>query len=735
MNIILRRDFDGAETRLLGGVGTAGEPAEVQLSQTLGRRWPGGGFILSYELRRRENLPSSARSYAADADLRALGGSDQRIPQAFPGNVLVTDPTTGALTPGFAIPGGQDGTHLSPGDFAAGAVNFQNQRQGVDILPKQTLNSVYLAAHQAVGARLELTADARFSQRRYRNRQPAPTGTLTVGRGNPYFVSPNGAASNRIAYSFANDLPTPLAYGTAETLALSIGADARLGRGWRAQGYAAFAQGIEEARGGGILNSIILNEALGNTPDNPATAYSPAADGYFNPFSGLPGANAALGGYIGSGFAFARGRDRVTSANLQADGPLLSLPGGAVKLALGVQARREAFQRRNTVYVTAAPMEISHLDLSRTVGAAFGELQVPIVGPGNARPGLARLEVSLSGRVEHYESFGTTANPKVGVLWSPADGLNLRATYGRAFRAPNLREVADPESYTPGLLAYGGGRVVTLTLSGGNPDLEPETARSWTLGFDLRPRGVPGLSLSATAFDVRFRNRIGQAVSANLANALQDPTLSSFVTRISPGTSAADLALIQGLLASPYVSGLAGTYPAEAYGAIVDNRYVNTASLRVRGIDVSAAYRFALGQDDVRLGAEASYMATYKQRLTPTSPVVERVNTMNFPVRFRSRVTADWTRGPLTLGAAFNYTVAYRDALGVRIGDQPTFDLQARWAGPRQGPLQGVALLLNVRNLFDRDPPFYDNTLGIGYDGAQGDPIGRFVSLQLTRAW
>jgi len=736
VNIIMRKDYEGAETRLLAGIGTTGEPAEFQVSHTLGRRWTTGGFVLSYELRRREHLAASARDFAGNADLRALGGTDQRLTQAFPGNVLVTDPVTRALVPGFAVPAGQNGVGLRPSDFVAGAVNRQNQRAGVDILPDQTLNSIYLAADQELGDRVELTADARYSSRRYKNRNQAPSSTFTVGRGNPYFVSPNGATSNSIAYSFLNDLPTPLAFGTADTVGLSLGAKATLGHGWRSEVYGAFAQGLEEARGSGILHSLIFAEALGNTPDNPATAYNPRIDGYFNPYSGVPGANASLASYIGSGFVLTRGRDRVSSINLQADGPIWSLPAGQVKLAVGAQARKEAFRRRNTVYVASvAPQVISNLDLSRSVEAMFGELQVPLFGPANARPGLQRLELSLAGRIERYQSFGTTANPKLGVLWSPVDGLQFRGTYGRSFRAPNLREIADPAAYNPGLLALGAGRIVTLTLTGGNPDLDPETATSWTAGFDWRPAGIPGLNVSATGFDVRFHNRIGQAVSANLANALQDPALSSFVRRISPNSSASDLAYIQSLLASPALSNLSGSFPAESYGAVVDNRYVNTASLRVRGIDGSIRYRFDAAGGQVGLAGEATYMLDYKQRLTPTSPVIERVNTVNFPVRFRSRMTADWTRGAWTVGGAFNYTGAYRDALGARINDLSTFDLQARWTGPDDGAFRNMSVLLNVRNVFDRAPPFYNNTLGIAYDGALGDPIGRFVSLQLTRRW
>ena len=40
-----------------------------------------------------------------------------------------------------------------------------------------------------------------------------------------------------------------------------------------------------------------------------------------------------------------------------------------------------------------------------------------------------------------------------------------------------------------------------------------------------------------------------------------------------------------------------------------------------------------------------------------------------------------------------------------------------------------------MQNLFDRAPPFYDAPEGVAYDAANANVMGRFVSLQLTKAW
>ena len=737
VNIITRKAFSGAETRILGGRATAGAPAQGQVSQTLGNQWDTGGVVFAYELQKRDHLSGDDRSFSASPDLRAFGGPDLRTFSSFPGNILGIDPVTRALVPSFAIPAGQSGVGLLPSQLQAGVVNRQNQRLGEDLLPEQTMNSVYLSAHQSLNSRLEVSADARYSARRFKAIEAAATSTLTVSRANPFFVAPNGATTENIAYSFANDLPNVVNAGDSKVLGLTLDAKLRLWSDWQSAAYVTYARETEVSDNANLVNSLALNEALGNTADNPATAFSTAVNGFFNPFAGVPGANSAtIRNYIGSGFLNLDSRDVVWSANLQADGSLWSLPGGAVKLAVGGQVRHESLRRTGSIFVASvAPTPQAATAVSREVSAAFAELQAPLFGAANARPGLQKLELSLAGRVEHYESIGTTANPKVGVLWAPTEDLQIRGTYGTSFRAPALRELGDPSSFSPQQIPLSAGKLQVLTLSGGNPNLRPETATSWTFGADWRPARWPGLTAGFSAFDVQYRNRIDRPVSTNLAGALVDPTLASFVTRISPTTNAGDLALIQSYLSSPFLNTLGGVVPAAAFGAIVDNRYVNTAKLHVQGLDVTGADVFDVGDDRVTLGVNASYMVTYDLQSTPTSPRVGRVNTVNFPARVHARATADWTRGRLTLGAAFNYAGAYHDTLGLHIRDQGTFDLQARLAAADEGVLKGVSVLLNVRNVFDRDPPFYANPTGIAYDAANGDPLGRFVSLQLTRAW
>jgi outer membrane receptor protein involved in Fe transport len=85
---------------------------------------------------------------------------------------------------------------------------------------------------------------------------------------------------------------------------------------------------------------------------------------------------------------------------------------------------------------------------------------------------------------------------------------------------------------------------------------------------------------------------------------------------------------------------------------------------------------------------------------------------------------------------AANHVDAYRSPAGAKIDAWNTVDASLLWApNVAEGPFSGLSLTLSVQNLFDRDPPFYDNPLGVGYDPANADPLGRVVAVQLAKRW
>ena len=172
-----------------------------------------------------------------------------------------------------------------------------------------------------------------------------------------------------------------------------------------------------------------------------------------------------------------------------------------------------------------------------------------------------------------------------------------------------------------------------------------------------------------------------------------------------------------------------------AFGAIVDSRFVNTGALHVSGVDAQVSYAFDVEETRFQAGLNAAYLDRYDAKVTPSGATLDRLNLANFPLRFRGRASLGASRGPLSGQVALNFTSRYRGALGQRIDSQLTTDLQLRIAAPEDGRLKGLSGTLNIRNVFDRKPPFYDSPSGAAYDVGNADVIGRHVSLQLVKAW
>src|SRR5690606_16673849 len=93
-------------------------------------------------------------------------------------------------------------------------------------------------------------------------------------------------------------------------------------------------------------------------------------------------------------------------------------------------------------------------------------------------------------------------------------------SYGTSFRAPSL---VDVNKYaTAGFLPRNGsGSAVGLSPAdgsfqyvypiGGNPDLKPETATTWSVGFDVTPELVRGLNFSVTYYNIVYEDKVDTA--------------------------------------------------------------------------------------------------------------------------------------------------------------------------------------------------------------------------------
>jgi iron complex outermembrane receptor protein len=102
---------------------------------------------------------------------------------------------------------------------------------------------------------------------------------------------------------------------------------------------------------------------------------------------------------------------------------------------------------------------------------------------------LESLRLEAGGRYDHYDSFGGTFNPRLGLIYQPFDGTTLKLLYGTAFRAPNTFEsyYACCHAFTPWI---------------GNPNLKPEQIETFEFVWEQRINQYLNLRFSP------FHNRL-----------------------------------------------------------------------------------------------------------------------------------------------------------------------------------------------------------------------------------
>lgn len=722
INFVLRRDFEGAETSVQAGTVTDGDTMEYRLSHAQGLSWNSGHLLATLEHYHRDNLDAADRPFFSD-DLTRFGGPDLRSTFSNPGNIPL-----GASV--WGIPAGQDGTALTSGDLTI--PNLHDSKEQFDVLPQQTRNSAYLTMEQDLFDGATLFGVFNYGEREFQSRLGGLTATLPVQPTHPFYVNPPGGTNGviQMRYSFLDDLGPLTWYGQSEIYGGVLGLDLQLGGEWASEVYANYSRSDDEWHQRNRTNSFYLNQALTDT--DPTTTLNPFGDGSHTSDATLD----RIRGYSGLFFD-----NEMASGGLKLDGPLISVPAGDVLLAVGAEYRKESIVEHTLSFLTTAtPTYTLNRDLEREVQAAFAEVRLPLFGRSNRRAGLEELTLSLAGRVEEYSDFDSTTNPKIGFLWAPLRSLDLRGSYGTSFRAPGFGEASstgrpsvqsrpDPASPT--------GFTATLVLNGSDPDLGPEEATVWTLGFDLKPESLAGFRAGVTYFSVEYENRIFNGASA-LASVFTEPAFAPLLTR-NP-----DLAEVTAVTNSPEFLGYFGVPPDPTLvRAIADVRWQNLSLETQRGVDFDVAYRFEAKFGDVDLGVSGTRLVDFTQQVTIAAPERAALDTLNAPVDLRLRGRATWARGPWSAALFVNYTDSYRNETvtpQAEVQSWTTVDLNTRYA-PADGFLAGVSLAINVQNLFDEPPPYALLTFGttpitaIGYDPQQANALGRFVSLGVTKRW
>jgi iron complex outermembrane receptor protein len=279
------------------------------------------------------------------------------------------------------------------------------------------------------------------------------------------------------------------------------------------------------------------------------------------------------------------------------------------------------------------------------------------------------------------------------------------------------------------------GSAPVLIRAGGNPSLRPETANAWSFGGDYSDPALTGLQLSATAFEITYKNRISQI--GNPYAALTDPLNAFFVT---PSSSASFAQSVVNGYPPRNVFNFTGSpfNPATAV-AVVDSRLLNVSTQTARGADFSIGYKIDAQAGCTFLFLNGTYL-DLTQRYTPQSAEQTLSGLAFYPPKFRMRTGVTWNPGAWAFTGTVNYLARESNTQvtpSENVGSWTTVDASVRYTPVLSGAFAGLHFSVAALNVFDRDPPFLRTPFfaGLNYDSSNTSALGRFINLQVSKEW
>ncbi|MDX2209247.1 MAG: TonB-dependent receptor [Sphingopyxis sp.] len=437
-----------------------------------------------------------------------------------------------------------------------------------------------------------------------------------------------------------------------------------------------------------------------------------------------------------------------------------SISGGEnVAFAVGAEYRKYGATQTSDL-LAQTPGELGgaggadpEIDGGYDVYEAYGELVIPLI---QDKPFFEDLTLEAGARYSDYSIRGAggydTFTWKAGGSWTPGAGFKLRGNYSRAVRAPNIGELFTPQ--TVGLTNLGvdpcagaapttnanlraiciaqgapAGTIGAITnptaaqaniTVGGNLNLQPEKANTWTLGFVWQPEFAPRFSMSLDYYNIKVTDVLGTPLPGDIIDACFGNITAA---------SAADPACTV-IRRNPITGGLDGD-PSITGGLFGLTN--NLGRLFTDGVDLIMNYNTDVGFADLALSFVGNWTNSSKYQADVAAGSLNRecvgyysvncsfTGSIQPELQFSQRTTLSFDDFDLSLLWRWIDAVEFEPAQIAadggpantvqeefrRIGAEHYFDLTGRW-----NITDNVTFTVTVQNLLDNQPKVVGNTIG-----------------------
>jgi outer membrane receptor protein involved in Fe transport len=427
-------------------------------------------------------------------------------------------------------------------------------------------------------------------------------------------------------------------------------------------------------------------------------------------------------------------------------GDIFNLPAGAVKFSAAYEHRRE--EAKYTPFVANQQGIVGSQVASAATKAAYntdefsGELLVPIFGGDFTLPGVRSLEFDGAYRRVKHSIAGSENIWGAGLRWEVFEGLTIRGSRSRNFRAPTLDQLAAPSrtdlsnagwdpcdadrinsgpnpairlancqalfaanpSFGPLATFQNPSENFsnTLVTSGGNPNLRNELSDTRTIGFIYQPTFAPGLTIVVDRIDVDLTDGLSPFTPQDFMAACYDSS--------SPSAE------------------ICGTFTRDPAGAIATamSTTFNAGTVAFRGETYNVNYRFPIGRffddadyGDLELAVDATHTTRYEQSVTGFD--VNRYDGTTRQPDWVVDFDATYSRGPLRLYYSMHYLPEAKINSFDTIESTPTPEIKENYRHniSAQYAFDKYTVRAGVINLTDEQPSFptrnYGDILGRRY--------------------
>ena len=434
------------------------------------------------------------------------------------------------------------------------------------------------------------------------------------------------------------------------------------------------------------------------------------------------------------------------------------LPGGAVGMVAGFEYRKEEsrftadgfelpqadplgiLQTASRVFPIDAPTDNTSGDFD--VKEAFFEVSLPLL---NNRPGVEDLTVDAAYRFSDYSTLGSTDSWNLRLTYAPIQDIRFRSTLSQTVRAPNINELfaplqpatarpADPcdvaniNDGTPNRPANCAADGLPANFQdpltarfsgfiGGNPNLDVETADTFTAGVVLEPRFVPGLSVTVDWYDIEIDDAISSIGVQQLVNACYDAAsfpnqfCEQFVRDRNPG--------------SPTFLGFASFVSSQ----------LNFAKIVTQGVDYSVRYNFELGNlvsaldpyGSMTLGITGNWVRKLERFEDPIdNSIINDLLYENGQPKNAFSTFARWRMDRVTLNWQARYWGKFLE-FSPRINNSNADNVENAWTGEMwrhdfSGSFMAndqIRIIAGVNNVFDKQPVISARAYPVGIIGRE----------------